>query len=297
MPRGRPVRRRVQPVEQARRPPAAASRCRPTSSTSSVSCAPRIQRASPRRRAARACRSRPGTTTTSGDGMSPQRARRPSTREHAVVGPDRARPRARRTSPARRAGATGPRRARSASSAVNRSKMGMAICMVCSSSWCRSGSGSRRARRPAGGGRRGASSPACRSRRRARRRRAGRGRVSRRRAGLLDAHRLDVGRRRHADLAGERARERARAHVRAVGQRADRQVGVGVLGDPGLQVAQRPGAGRLRGELDAELRLAAGPAREQDEPPRDLHAPPRGRGPPRRAPSARSIPAVTPADV
>ena len=82
--------------------------------------------------------------------------------------------------------------------------------------------------------------------------------------------RLDVGGGRHAHLA-----RKARAKLRSLmcgarGERGHREVGVEVVGDPGLQLAQRLALGGLRGELRAELRLAAGALQEQHEPARRL---------------------------
>src|SRR5688500_10756888 len=71
--------------------------------------------------------------------------------------------------------------------------------------------------------------------------------------GRLDADLLDVGRWRGADLAGEGAGEVAHAHRGAGGQRRHGQVGGRVVGDPGLEVAQRLALGLLGGELGAEL--------------------------------------------
>ena len=89
-------------------------------------------------------------------------------------------------------------------------------------------------------------------------------------AGALDPELLDVGGRRHADLAAEEAGEVARAHRGALGERLDAQVGVEVVGDPGLQLAQRAALGELRREVGAELGLAAGALEEEDQPAGDL---------------------------
>ena len=93
--------------------------------------------------------------------------------------------------------------------------------------------------------------------------------------GALDAQRLDVGGGRHPGLGLEGAGEVALAHARARGERGDRQVGVEVVGHPRLQLAQRRAVGRLRGELGAELGLAAGALDEDDEPAGDIERDPR----------------------
>ena len=105
--------------------------------------------------------------------------------------------------------------------------------------------GSRRARRRGGGGRRGAWSRRCRSRsaRATARRgpapassasaRARRAAPRRRRPGVI------------ADLArGRRARSCAGLMCGALGERRHREVGVEVIGDPGLELAQRRGGRR-----------------------------------------------------
>ena len=98
-------------------------------------------------------------------------------------------------------------------------------------------------------------------------------------------------------LAAEGAGEVAGAHRGALGERLDPQVGVEVVGDPGLELAQRPALGELGLEVGAELGLAAGALEEEDEPAGGLDARSRGRGPPRPCASARSMPEVTPAEV
>ena len=115
-------------------------------------------------------------------------------------------------------------------------------------------------------------------------------------AGALHPQRLDVGRRGHPGLAPEEAGEVARAHRGAFGQGLDPQVGVEVVGDPGLELAQRPPLGELRREVGAELGLAAGALEEEDQPARDLQ---RDLAPRSSSTSARerSMPEVTPAEV
>ena len=54
------------------------------------------------------------------------------------------------------------------------------------------------------------------------------------------------------------------------GEAGDRQVLVEVLGDPGLELAQRLALGGLGASWRAELRLAAGALEEHDEPAGDL---------------------------
>ena len=81
---------------------------------------------------------------------------------------------------------------------------------------------------------------------------------------------LHVLRRRQPDLAQEHAREVARAHRDPLRQRRDRAVGVGMVDDPGLQLAQRLAIRRLGCELGAELRLAAGAAEEEHHLPRGV---------------------------
>src|SRR5947209_4768659 len=71
------------------------------------------------------------------------------------------------------------------------------------------------------------------------------------------------------DLAAEGAREVARAHRRPLGEAFDGQVVVQMVGDPGLQLAQRLTLSQLTGELSAELRLSARTLEEYDQPPGD----------------------------
>ena len=86
----------------------------------------------------------------------------------------------------------------------------------------------------------------------------------------LDANGLDVRTGSHTELLAKSAREVALAHVRALGKRGNGEVGVEVLGDPVLELAQRLALGGLRRELRAELRLAARALHEHDEPARHL---------------------------
>src|SRR3954471_23738416 len=74
--------------------------------------------------------------------------------------------------------------------------------------------------------------------------------------GVVHAQRLDVGRGRHAELAAKCAREVARAHVRLFGEALDGELLADVVGKPGLQLAQRLAVGHLRAQVRAELRLA-----------------------------------------
>src|SRR5258706_16157666 len=76
-------------------------------------------------------------------------------------------------------------------------------------------------------------------------------------ARALDPLRLHVGRGRRADLPAEGAREVARTHARAPGERGHREIVAQVISDPRLHLAQTPPLAPLRGELHAELRLAA----------------------------------------
>ena len=64
----------------------------------------------------------------------------------------------------------------------------------------------------------------------------------------------------------------------AFGELLDRAVGVGMLDDPRLQLADRIALRDLRAELRAELRLPAGPLHEHDELARDASARRHGRG-------------------
>ena len=71
------------------------------------------------------------------------------------------------------------------------------------------------------------------------------------------------------------SRRKARAKLRSLMQRAPGegrhgQVLVEVVRDPRLELAQRRALGHLRGELRAELRLAARALEEHHEPARDL---------------------------
>src|SRR5262245_22059140 len=86
----------------------------------------------------------------------------------------------------------------------------------------------------------------------------------------LDPRALDVDRRGERQITPKRAREVARAHPRATRERGYRQVLGRVVGDEGLEVAERVALGELPTELGAELRLPARPAQEQDEPARDF---------------------------
>src|SRR4051794_37742047 len=89
-------------------------------------------------------------------------------------------------------------------------------------------------------------------------------------AGVVHAQRLDVGRRRHSELATKCAREVARAHVRQLCEALDGQLLAEVAGEPGLQLTQGLAVGHLRSEMRAELRLAAGAACVDHEPARGL---------------------------
>ena len=67
------------------------------------------------------------------------------------------------------------------------------------------------------------------------------------------------------------SRRKARAKLRSLmlrapRERGHRQVLVEVVGHPGLELAQRLAVGRLRGQLGAELGLAAGALEEEHEP-------------------------------
>src|SRR5438093_956586 len=84
-------------------------------------------------------------------------------------------------------------------------------------------------------------------------------------ARALDARALDEARRRETDLAREHAREVPLAHRHLGGEGGHGEIRVEVIGDPGLQLAQRVAVGRLHGELGAELRLAAGALQEHDQ--------------------------------
>src|SRR5262245_28274806 len=86
----------------------------------------------------------------------------------------------------------------------------------------------------------------------------------------LDPRALDVDRRGEPQITPKRAGEVARAHPRAARERGHRQVLGRVVGDEGLEVAERVTLGELPAELGAELRLPARPAQEQDEPARDF---------------------------
>ena len=61
----------------------------------------------------------------------------------------------------------------------------------------------------------------------------------------------------------------ARAHRGARGERLDAEVVPGVGGDPALEVAQTVALRRLRGELDAELRLVPRASQEEHQPAGD----------------------------
>ena len=114
----------------------------------------------------------------------------------------------------------------------------------------------------------------------------------------LDAHRLDVrGRRARRPRRGTRARSGAGSSRRVprAARRRGRSSGCSAI--HALQVAERVALGDLRAELRAELRLPARPLHEHHELPRDARARRRGRGRRSTSASARSMPAVTPADV
>ena len=112
----------------------------------------------------------------------------------------------------------------------------------------------------------------------------------------LEAHALDVARGRDAGLGAEGAGEVARAHVGARGHRLDGVIAGDVLEHGALDLAQRLALGALRGERGAELGLVAGAAQEQHEVAGDVSAASRSRSSSTSA-SARSMPAVTPAEV
>src|SRR4030095_11713581 len=88
----------------------------------------------------------------------------------------------------------------------------------------------------------------------------------------LHARALHVHRGRDVEVAAKGAGEVARAHPRPPGERRNGQILVGGLGDEALKVAEPVTLGDLRAELRAELRLAALPAQEEDEPARDLQS-------------------------
>lgn len=88
-------------------------------------------------------------------------------------------------------------------------------------------------------------------------------------SGGFETRRLDEPRRRGAGLLTEAAGEVARAHRCVHRERLDRQVGVEMLGDEVLHVAQGVTISGLQRQLGAELRLVAGTAEEQHEAARD----------------------------
>ena len=92
----------------------------------------------------------------------------------------------------------------------------------------------------------------------------------RRITGRLDADALDEAPGRLSHLLAEDPREVARAHRDASGERVDRVVGLRMLHDPGLQVAQRVPLGHLAGELRRELGLTARPLEEEHHRAGDL---------------------------
>ena len=132
--------------------------------------------------------------------------------------------------------------------------------------------GTRPGRTRPGGRRRGASSPACRSRTGPRRARPGSEALLEQLAGALDSKHLDVGRGCHPGLAPEEAGEVARAHRRPA-RRATRLAGRhrgcprSTTGARGAACARRAASA----EVGAELGLAAGPLEEEDQPASDLH--------------------------
>src|SRR4051812_35992846 len=84
--------------------------------------------------------------------------------------------------------------------------------------------------------------------------------------GVVHAQRVDVGAGRHADLVPEGAREVALAHAGAGGEGGDAQVGVQVRGHPLLELLERRALGRLGAQVRAELRLATGALDEHHKP-------------------------------
>lgn len=83
--------------------------------------------------------------------------------------------------------------------------------------------------------------------------------------GVFEADPVDVPARRDAGLRPEDAREVPGREPGAGGERLDGEVLAGVFGDPLLDLAQRLASGRLRGELGAELGLAARAPQEHDQ--------------------------------
>ena len=107
--------------------------------------------------------------------------------------------------------------------------------------------------------------------------------------------RVDVARGR-VPVSGGRASEVAGSHGRSLGQRGHRE-SPATCSHHSADVARPVAIGHLGGEGRAELRLAARPSQEHHEMSARSAAPRRGRDPPRPCASARSMPAVTPADV
>src|SRR5436305_3813662 len=87
---------------------------------------------------------------------------------------------------------------------------------------------------------------------------------------VVDAQGLDIGCRRHPDLAAEGAREVALAHRGAGCEGGHGEVRGEVRRHPLLELPDRPPLGELRLEVRAELRLAARALDEDDEPARGL---------------------------
>src|ERR1700730_9094566 len=87
--------------------------------------------------------------------------------------------------------------------------------------------------------------------------------------GRFDACELDESGRGHPDLAGEHPREMALAHHRAPSERRYGEIGIGMLADPHLQLAEGHTVGGLSRQLGAVLRLATWSLEEHDELPSD----------------------------
>src|SRR5262249_42882922 len=110
----------------------------------------------------------------------------------------------------------------------------------------------------------------------------------------LDPHALDEPRRGLAHLVAEDPRKVPRTHVCPRGEVPDREVARRVLGDPRLEVAERPAFGRLELQGRAELRLPPCAAHEHEEVRAIRGA---ASWPSSSSTRARAMPAVTPADV